>query len=419
MGRLRHSLVGWVIGPLRHGMARVGRSSASATTASGRLLWRQRLHWPAVLLGGAVLTACIAGPALTTPATVSASQPGSTLPASAWPDLLHQGSAAPALAASPANLVPACATGQPSAREPAFSAGPADAVLGGSRVVLASLLAPTPMVTGVSPSSGPVTGGTRVEISGSGFTGATAVLFGVVPAAFAVVSDSEITATTVAGLGAVDVKVITLGGPSAATGADRFSFVAPALPSLPSLPGLPGAPGVNSNPVTGSGGSGTGGSSSGSGGSGGATSTLTPGTTTTTTPATTLAPALGGGVIPNGGFGFSDGYLGCSLIDSQTGNPAAGETPQQDRAVRLALSLIGTPYVWGGESTHGFDCSGLVQFVYSASGIELPRVAQAQYDAGPAVAPGQTVVPGDLVFFGTGSTRVSHVGIFVGNGVMV
>ncbi len=75
--------------------------------------------------------------------------------------------------------------------------------------------------------------------------------------------------------------------------------------------------------------------------------------------------------------------------------------------------------MWGGESTGGFDCSGLVQFVFGSAGVTLPRVAQNQYDAGPAILPGMRVVPGDLVFFGTGPTGVSHVGIFVGDGLMV
>jgi cell wall-associated NlpC family hydrolase len=89
-------------------------------------------------------------------------------------------------------------------------------------------------------------------------------------------------------------------------------------------------------------------------------------------------------------------------------------------AVAWALSQVGTPYVWGGESPGvGFDCSGLVQAAYLVAGLSLPRVAQAQYDAGPPVAPGTTLEPGDLVFFGGGARDVSHVGIVVAPGVMV
>jgi cell wall-associated NlpC family hydrolase len=87
--------------------------------------------------------------------------------------------------------------------------------------------------------------------------------------------------------------------------------------------------------------------------------------------------------------------------------------------VEDALAFLGVPYVWGGESSGGFDCSGLVQAAYREAGVSLPRVAQDQYDAGPAVSPGQVVVPGDLVFFGTGPEDVSHVGMFVGDGLMV
>jgi cell wall-associated NlpC family hydrolase len=77
-------------------------------------------------------------------------------------------------------------------------------------------------------------------------------------------------------------------------------------------------------------------------------------------------------------------------------------------------------HVWGGESTHiGFDCSGMVQYVYREVGIDLPRVAQNQYDAGPAVPPGSAVEPGDLVFFGSGTNDVSHVGMYVGDGLMI
>ena len=83
-------------------------------------------------------------------------------------------------------------------------------------------------------------------------------------------------------------------------------------------------------------------------------------------------------------------------------------------AVAYALSQLGTPYRWGGETPGvGFDCSGLTQAAYAAAGITLPRIAQAQYDAGPHVPPGQVLEPGDLVFFGSSTSDVTHVGIVV------
>ena len=62
----------------------------------------------------------------------------------------------------------------------------------------------------------------------------------------------------------------------------------------------------------------------------------------------------------------------------------------------------------------GFDCSGLVQAAYRVAGVTLPRVAQDQFDATPAVPAGQPLEPGDLVFFGGGPTSVDHVGLYVG-----
>jgi cell wall-associated NlpC family hydrolase len=89
-------------------------------------------------------------------------------------------------------------------------------------------------------------------------------------------------------------------------------------------------------------------------------------------------------------------------------------------ALDWALAQVGTPYIWGGETPGvGFDCSGLVQAAYKVAGIDLPRVAQDQYDAGPLVPPDDSLEPGDLVFFGGGPSSIDHVGIVVMPGVMV
>jgi cell wall-associated NlpC family hydrolase len=79
---------------------------------------------------------------------------------------------------------------------------------------------------------------------------------------------------------------------------------------------------------------------------------------------------------------------------------------------RSAMRFIGTPYVFGGTRTSGFDCSGYVQHVYAMLGIHLPRTADAQFDAGRRIA---AIKPGDLVFFHTYAPGVSHVGIYLGN----
>jgi cell wall-associated NlpC family hydrolase len=84
---------------------------------------------------------------------------------------------------------------------------------------------------------------------------------------------------------------------------------------------------------------------------------------------------------------------------------------------RSALRFLGVPYVFGGTSTTGFDCSGYVQHVFAMLGISLPRTADAQYDAGHRVIGG--IKPGDLVFFQTYAAGASHVGIYLGNGKFV
>ena len=96
-----------------------------------------------------------------------------------------------------------------------------------------------------------------------------------------------------------------------------------------------------------------------------------------------------------------------------------GRDAGSEVAVR-AMSMIGVPYRWGGNSPKaGFDCSGLVRYVYrEALGVELPRVAAAMGRQGVKVQRTQ-LRPGDLVFFNTQRRRFSHVGIYVGKGRFV
>jgi len=84
---------------------------------------------------------------------------------------------------------------------------------------------------------------------------------------------------------------------------------------------------------------------------------------------------------------------------------------------KSALRFLGTPYVFGGTTTSGFDCSAYVQHVFAMVGISLPRTADAQYDVGHTAVGGPQ--PGDLVFFQTYTEGVSHVGIYIGNGEFV
>jgi cell wall-associated NlpC family hydrolase len=81
------------------------------------------------------------------------------------------------------------------------------------------------------------------------------------------------------------------------------------------------------------------------------------------------------------------------------------------RVVGYAKKFIGVPYVWGGTSPRGFDCSGFVRYVYAHFGVSLPHSSYAQFGDGHRVRRG-SLRPGDLVFF----DAVGHVGIYIGNG---
>ena len=86
--------------------------------------------------------------------------------------------------------------------------------------------------------------------------------------------------------------------------------------------------------------------------------------------------------------------------------------------VESALSYIGTPYVWGGNGYSGIDCSGLTQQAYKQNGIDIPRTAQAQYNASTKIEADQ-LKPGDLIFEGSSKNNISHVLLYIGDGKAV
>ena len=99
-------------------------------------------------------------------------------------------------------------------------------------------------------------------------------------------------------------------------------------------------------------------------------------------------------------------------------HPDAIEMPQQfqpDLLVENAKKMLNAPYLWGGRTAFGIDCSGLVQVCARLSGLILPRDASQQVECGELVYFLQETQPGDLAFFGDEDGRITHVGIVMGN----
>ena len=82
--------------------------------------------------------------------------------------------------------------------------------------------------------------------------------------------------------------------------------------------------------------------------------------------------------------------------------------------ISLAKDYMGVPYIFGGTTPYGFDCSGYVQYVFAKAGISIPRTADVQYDFGKPI-PTSELVEGDCVFFTTYLPGASHVGIYIGD----
>jgi hypothetical protein len=153
---------------------------------------------------------------------------------------------------------------------------------------------------------------------------------------------------------------------------------------------------------------------------------------------------LGYEVLRGGGFGlaFEGRYLRLSnpgdalalalRASYRFGRPASPPAPSPAlsiapgssvlaaEVVQSAMDLMGSPYVWGGTDANGFDCSGLIQYAFGRHGVSLPRTSRDQATSGNEVTrdPG-ALLPGDILTFAEQGSRITHVGLYVGDGQFI
>ncbi len=123
---------------------------------------------------------------------------------------------------------------------------------------------------------------------------------------------------------------------------------------------------------------------------------------------------------------------GCSVYFPQDGNISLGgrvfhypgqlldlSKPQPELITNHALMFLNTPYLWGGRSVFGMDCSGFVQLAYKMGGIKIPRDAAVQANQGETIHLIHETNPGDLLFFDNPEGDINHVGILLQEGYII
>lgn len=129
-------------------------------------------------------------------------------------------------------------------------------------------------------------------------------------------------------------------------------------------------------------------------------------------------------------FQRHNGLFVSGIVDMQTYWSLFGRNKRDkncvtadNRTIKIldaAVSMLGVPYLFGGENKNGIDCSAFVQQAYQVGGVKIPRTADLQYDDKNAKKiPINEIRPGDLLFYTTYTSGASHVGIFIGNGKFI
>jgi cell wall-associated NlpC family hydrolase len=104
---------------------------------------------------------------------------------------------------------------------------------------------------------------------------------------------------------------------------------------------------------------------------------------------------------------------------SATNGPLIGGSGSALAVIQAAKSLLGKPYVWGGVTAAGVDCSGLLFYAFNAAGIKMPRYRAIDYGSMGQAVDASTARAGDLVYFDNPNTTTDHVGIYLGDGMMI
>lgn len=122
----------------------------------------------------------------------------------------------------------------------------------------------------------------------------------------------------------------------------------------------------------------------------------------------------------------SSRWLQVRLVDGQTAWVQRGDIGPKaapltiDQTLQLAHRFLGVTYTWGGVSSFGFDCSGFTQMLVRQRGIEMPRDADLQAAwAGVTPVERKDLQPGDLLFFGSSAARITHTGMYLGDGLFI
>jgi gamma-D-glutamyl-L-lysine dipeptidyl-peptidase len=126
------------------------------------------------------------------------------------------------------------------------------------------------------------------------------------------------------------------------------------------------------------------------------------------------------------GTGEDEGWLRVRLPDQRTAWVQASDVVADPKpltipeSVELAKRFLGLPYLWGGRSTFGYDCSGFTQMLVRSRGIQMPRDADLQAAwSGVVAVDRKDLQPGDLLFFGSSAKEITHSGMYIGDGQFI